>query len=57
MRNNLLSEKQYGFPQGKSTELAIFDFIFKFLPAIKQKKYAICVFLDYKSCFDTIDRN
>ena len=29
----------------------------KILPAIELKKYAICVFLDYSSCFDTIDRN
>ena len=54
---NLLSEKQYGFRKGKSTELAILDLISKILPAIECKKYAICVFLDYSSCFDTIDRN
>ena len=28
----------------------------KVLPAIEKKSYAICVFLDYKACFDTISR-
>ena len=54
---NLLSEKQYGFRAGKNTELAVIDLFHKVLPAIEQKKFAICVFLDYSSCFDTIDRN
>ena len=53
---NLLSENQYGFRKDRSTELAVFGLIFKTLPAIEHKKYAIVVFLDYSSCFDTIDR-
>ena len=54
---NLLSEKQYGFRAGKSTELAVFDLVWKILPAIEQKMYAVCIFLDFSICFDTIDRN
>ena len=53
----LLSEKQYGFRKNKSTELAILDLISKLLPAFQENKYAICCFLDYTACFDTIDRN
>ena len=40
-----------------STELAIFDLLFQSLPAIENKNYALCLFLDYSACFDTIDRN
>ena len=37
--------------------MAILDLIFKILPAIENKKFAICVFLDYTACFDTISRD
>ena len=53
---NLLSERQYGFRKVRSTELSIFNLLSKILPAIEHKKYAICLFLDFASCFDTIDR-
>ena len=56
MSQNLLSEKQFGFRTNKSTEMAVHDLIFKLLPAFENKKYAICVFLDYSACFDTISR-
>ena len=55
--HNLLSDKQYGFRTGKSTEMAILDLIHKLLPAIEDKKFAVCVFLDYSACFDTISRD
>ena len=56
-RECLLSDRQYGYRAGKSTELAIFDLIFQTLPAIETQNYAVCLFLDYSACFDTIDRN
>ena len=40
-----------------STELAIMDLVSKLMPAINDKKYAVCVFLDYSSAFDTLCRN
>ena len=54
---NLLSEKQFGFRKNKSTEMAVLDLIYKLLPAIENKKFAVCVFLDYSACFDTISRD
>ena len=54
---NLLSNRQFGFRKDRSTELAIFDLLFKILPAFEMKKFAICVFLDYSACFDTICRD
>ena len=55
--NELLSDKQYGFRKGKSTELALLHLISQLTPAFRENRFAICVFLDYSACFDTIDRN
>ena len=55
--SSLLLENQYGFRKKKNTELATLDLVNKILPAIENKSYAICVFLDYKACFDTISRS
>ena len=54
---NILSEAQYGFRKGKSTELASLCLMSKLMPAISEKKFAICIFLDYSACFDTLCRN
>lgn len=32
------------------------ELINKAFPAIEHKKYSVCVFLDYKACFDTMCR-
>ena len=54
--NNLLSENQYGFRREKNTELACLSLIDRVLPAFVDQGYAICVFLDFSACFDTVDR-
>ena len=54
--NAFLSDNQFGFRKEKSTELAVCELINRVLPAIRERKYAICVFLDYTACFDTISR-
>ena len=47
---------QYGFGSGRNTELACLSLIDRILPAIVNKTYAICIFLDFSACFDTISR-
>ena len=54
---DLLSNKQFGFREGSNTELATLHVINKIMPSIQDQKFAICVFLDYRACFDTICRN
>ena len=54
---NLLSQNQFGFRAKKSTEQATLMLIDRVMPALESGKYAICVFLDFSACFDTIDRN
>ena len=52
-----LLDEQYGFRKNKNTELAIFSLINGVLPAFEESKFAICVFLDYSACFDTLCRD
>ena len=55
-QHNLLSEHQFGFRKGKNTELAAMRVVDRIMPAVRDKKFSICVFLDFSKCFDTIDR-
>ena len=52
-----LSKKQFGFRKNKNTEQAVIELVNRALPAIENKMFASCVFLDYKACFDTICRS
>ena len=53
----LLSPNQFGFRKNRNTELAIFSLMDKVMPAMEKGSYAIVVFLDFTSCFDTISRD
>ena len=53
---SFFSENQFGFRKNKNTELAIMELVSKILPSLEDRSYCICVFLDYKACFDTISR-
>ena len=57
MDNGLLSGNQFGFRQGRNTELAVFHLIDKIFAAFEMGSYCICVFLDFSACFDTISRD
>ena len=54
--SKILHPNQFGFREGKSTELAVMNLVDRALPAIENKGFAICIFLDFTSCFDTISR-
>ena len=43
---NLLSDNQFGFREGRSTEHAALTLIHRVSPAIENKAFAICVLLD-----------
>ena len=53
--HNILSNCQYGFRSGHSTELALVDAVEKLHSALQSKKISIGVFLDLSKAFDTID--
>lgn len=54
--SEVLSENQFGFRKDQSTELACFQLVNKIVPAIDEKCFCICVFLDFSACFDTLSR-
>lgn len=53
--NNVLSDSQFGFRSRSSTTLAVFNLIKDLLPSFHDKTYSICLFLDLKKAFDTVD--
>ena len=53
--NNTIFKHQYGFQNGKSTDLAILDMHSKIVGAFENKELACCVFLDFAKAFDTVN--
>lgn len=51
---NILSNSQYGFRQGKSTEDAILELTKNITNSIDNKRKTLCIFLDLKKAFDTV---
>ena len=48
---------QYGFQEGKSTELAINALLNKATEALDNKMKSYSVFLDFAKAFDTVNHN
>ena len=55
--NQILSQYQYGFRKGKSTQEAIFDLVKFIYSALNHKKLVGAVCLDVSKAFDCIDHN
>ena len=56
-KNNVLSEKQFGFRSGHSTQQAILSIIDRIQRAIDHRNYSCGIFLDFSKAFDTINHN
>ena len=54
---HVLTPHQYGFIQGSSTDLAIYDLMEKHLNAKMLKKNSCTIYLDISKAFDTVPRN
>ena len=54
-KNNILENSQYGFRQGVSTQGACLDLLSVLLKAYSDKTYAICLFVDFRKAFDTLN--
>ena len=57
IEKKIITESQFGFLKGKSTEDAILSFTENILDAFDKKQYTIGVFLDFSKAFDTVNHN
>ena len=55
--NKLLYKYQFGFPKGKSTDMAALTLVDKISEALNNRDYAIGVFLDFSKEFDPVDHD
>ena len=55
--NDILSQYQYGFRKGKSTQQAIFDFVKYIYSGLNRKKLVSAICLDVAKAFDCINHN
>lgn len=53
--NQLLSNCQFGFRKGRSTTECVLELLYPISDALDKGMYVVCVFLDYKKAFDSVD--
>ena len=53
--HKILTDKQYGFREKRSTSLALIDLIDKLSEEIDNKKFSVGIFIDLSKAFDTVD--
>ena len=51
----IISEHQYGFMKGRSTEDAVNDLTELFYDKLNSRHFSIAVFIDFQKAFDTVD--
>ena len=56
-KNNILSNTQFGFRKGLSTEAAIIHFIDEIHKGLNDRQYTAAVFMDLSKAFDVLDHN
>ena len=53
--NNLLSDKQFGFRKGHSTEHAVIELVHRIYNSFNENKYTLAVSIDLSKAFDTVN--
>ena len=53
--NNILINNQFAYRKGKSTEIAIIEYVKKVIESLNENKYVISVFLDLTRAFDCVN--
>ena len=56
-KNKILSQNQFGFQKGKSTENAVTSIVSQILQAKDRKESSYCIFLDFAKAFDTVNHD
>ena len=54
---NIISNNQYYFQKGKSTEHAIFDMQSNIVNSLEKGEFPCCIFLDFAKAFDTVNKD
>ena len=54
-KHNILSEKQFGFRKGLSTENAIINFIDNIYTGLENRQHTAAIFMDLSKAFDVLD--
>ena len=54
---NVLYKHQYGFRRGRDTQRAAMELIFAVLDSKSKDKKSACLFIDFSSAFDSLDRD
>ena len=55
--NNVLTENQFGFRKGRSTDMAIHTLVERFYEAVERDEIMIGIFIDFSRAFDTISHD
>ena len=56
-KHNILHDCQFGFRAGRSPSMALLSLIENITTSLDDHKHAVCVFMEIKKAFDTIDHN
>ena len=56
-KNNILSNNQYGFRAGHSTQQVVIELVDKISQAIERNEYTVGLFLDLSKAFDTVNHH
>ena len=56
-KNNILSNNQYGFRAGHSTQQVVIELVDKLSQAIERNEYTVGLFLDLSKAFDTVNHH
>ena len=56
-KNNILSNNQYGFRAGHSTQQVVIELVDKISQAIERKEYTVGLFLDLYRAFNTVNHH
>ena len=55
LNNNILYEKQFGFQENHSTDLAITQLVDQISNSCEKNLFTLGVFMDFSKAFDTVD--
>ena len=56
-RNNLFSNKQFGFLTGRSTSLQLLSVLDNWTKELDDGNSVDCIYMDFQKCFDTVPHN